>query len=64
VVFKQLEDFDLAANLQLTWLRQNDSALLKEFVAATRQVASSFSLPAFNQRRESLNANQRPNVAA
>jgi DNA-binding transcriptional LysR family regulator len=40
VVFKQLEDFDLAANLQLIWLRKNDSSLLKEFTATTRQVAS------------------------
>ena len=39
VVFKKLEDLDLAANLRLTWLRHNDSALLKEFIAATRQVA-------------------------
>jgi len=39
VVFKRLEDLDLAANLRLTWLRHNDSALLKEFMAATRQIA-------------------------
>jgi DNA-binding transcriptional LysR family regulator len=39
VVFKKLEDLDLPANLRLTWLRQNDSTLLKEFIAATRQVA-------------------------
>jgi DNA-binding transcriptional LysR family regulator len=37
VVFKKLEDFDLAANLQLVWLRENDSRLLKEFVAAARR---------------------------
>ena len=42
VVFKKLEDLDLAANLRLTWLRHNDSALLKEFTAATRQVAPKF----------------------
>jgi DNA-binding transcriptional LysR family regulator len=36
VVFKKLEDFNLAANLQLVWLRENDSTLLKEFVAAAR----------------------------
>jgi DNA-binding transcriptional LysR family regulator len=36
VVFKKLEDFNLAANLQLAWLRENDSTLLKEFVAAAR----------------------------
>jgi DNA-binding transcriptional LysR family regulator len=40
VVFKKLENLDLAANLQLTWLRHNDSALLKEFTATTRQVAT------------------------
>jgi DNA-binding transcriptional LysR family regulator len=39
LVFKKLEDFDLAANLRLTWLRHNDSALLKEFTLAARQVA-------------------------
>jgi DNA-binding transcriptional LysR family regulator len=42
VVFKKLEDLDLSANLRLTWLRHNDSALLKEFTAATRQVAPKF----------------------
>jgi DNA-binding transcriptional LysR family regulator len=36
VVFKKLEDLNLAANLQLVWLRENDSTLLKEFVAAAR----------------------------
>ena len=36
VVFKKPEDLTLAANLRLVWLRDNDSALLKEFVAATR----------------------------
>src|SRR6516225_4039625 len=35
VVFKKPEDLTLAANLRLVWLRENDSALLKEFVAAT-----------------------------
>jgi DNA-binding transcriptional LysR family regulator len=40
VVFKRLEDFDLAANLQLIWLRNNDSALLKDFTTTTRQVAT------------------------
>ena len=39
VVFRKLEDLDLAANLRLTWLLHTDSALLKEFTAATRQVA-------------------------
>jgi DNA-binding transcriptional LysR family regulator len=39
VVFKKLEDLDLAANLQFVWLRHNDSALLKEFTVTTRQVA-------------------------
>ena len=37
VVFKKLEDFDLAANLQLVWLRENDSTLVKEFVAAANR---------------------------
>ena len=37
VVFKKLEDLRLAANLQLVWLRENDSTLLKEFVAAARR---------------------------
>jgi DNA-binding transcriptional LysR family regulator len=36
VVFKELEDFNLAANLQLVWLRENDSTLLKQFVTAAR----------------------------
>jgi DNA-binding transcriptional LysR family regulator len=40
VVFKKLEDLDLPADLRLMWLRHNDSALLKEFTAAARQVAS------------------------
>ena len=44
VVFKKLLDLDLAANLQLTWLRNNDSALLKEFTATTRQVATNTSV--------------------
>ena len=38
VVFKKPEDLTLAANLRLVWLRENDSALLKEFVASTRAV--------------------------
>jgi DNA-binding transcriptional LysR family regulator len=42
VVFKKLEDLDLAANLRLTCLRHNDSALLKAFTVATRQVAPKF----------------------
>jgi DNA-binding transcriptional LysR family regulator len=36
VVFKELEDFNLAANLQLVWLRENDAKLLKQFVTAAR----------------------------
>jgi DNA-binding transcriptional LysR family regulator len=36
VVFKELEDFNLAANLQLVWLRENDATLLKQFVTAAR----------------------------
>ena len=40
VVFKQLEDFDIPANLHLTWLRRNDSPLLKDFIEITRQVAT------------------------
>jgi len=42
VVFRKLEDLDLAANLQLVWLRQNESAQLKEFTAVARQVAHKF----------------------
>jgi len=42
VVFKKLDDLDLAANLRLTWLRHNNSALLKEFTATARQVAPKF----------------------
>ena len=42
VMFKKLEDLDLAADLRLTWLHHNDSALLKEFIAAARQVAPNF----------------------
>jgi DNA-binding transcriptional LysR family regulator len=42
VVFRKLEDLDLAANLQLAWLRQNESAQLKEFTAVARQVAHKF----------------------
>jgi DNA-binding transcriptional LysR family regulator len=37
VVFKELGDLELAANLQLVWLRRNDSALLKDFAATARQ---------------------------
>jgi len=36
VVFKKPEDLTLAANLQLVWLRENDSTLLKQFVTAAR----------------------------
>jgi DNA-binding transcriptional LysR family regulator len=43
VVFKKLEDLDLPANLQLIWLRNNDSALLKEFTAITRQLCPQIS---------------------
>ena len=42
VVFKKFEDLDLEANLRLAWLRQNESSLLKEFTAVTRQVARKF----------------------
>ena len=49
VVFKKLEDLDLAANLRLTWLRHNDSTLLKEFAQAARRVAPSFSLSVLNR---------------
>ena len=41
VVYKKLEDLDLDANLQLIWLRRNDSALLKEFAASTRHITPS-----------------------
>jgi DNA-binding transcriptional LysR family regulator len=37
VMFRKLEDFNLAANLRLVWLKENDSALLKEFVGAARR---------------------------
>jgi DNA-binding transcriptional LysR family regulator len=37
VVFKTLEDLNLAANLQLVWLRENDSTLLKQFITAARR---------------------------
>jgi len=40
VVFKPLEDFDLVASFQLTWLRRNESMLLRDFIDATRQVAA------------------------
>jgi DNA-binding transcriptional LysR family regulator len=40
VVFKKLQDFDLTASFQLTWLRRNDSTLLRDFIAITRRVAS------------------------
>jgi DNA-binding transcriptional LysR family regulator len=39
LVFKKLEDFDLTASFQLAWLRNNDSMLLKDFIATTCQVA-------------------------
>src|SRR5262249_46695452 len=40
VVIRKLEDFDLPANLHLTWLRRNDSGLVRDFVEATRQVVA------------------------
>jgi DNA-binding transcriptional LysR family regulator len=40
VVFKRIEDFDLPAAFQLTWLRRNRSKILQDFVAITRQVAT------------------------
>ena len=40
VVFKRVKDFNLAASFQLAWLRANDSKLLRDFIATTRQVAS------------------------
>ncbi len=49
VVFKELKDLELAANLQLVWLHHNDSALLKEFTATTRQVAPRFNIPGLNK---------------
>jgi len=39
VVFKTIQDFDLPATFQLTWLRSNRSKLLQDFVEATRRVA-------------------------
>jgi hypothetical protein len=44
VVTKKLEDFDLPANLHLTWLRQNHSPLLRDFVETTRQLAATATL--------------------
>jgi DNA-binding transcriptional LysR family regulator len=41
VVIKKLEDFDLPANLYLTWLRRNDSQLLRDFVSSVRRIATS-----------------------
>jgi len=40
VVIKELEDFELPANLHLTWLRRNESGLLSDFVEATRVAAA------------------------
>jgi DNA-binding transcriptional LysR family regulator len=40
VVIKKLADFDLPANLHLTWLRRNESGLLRDFVEATRHVVA------------------------
>jgi DNA-binding transcriptional LysR family regulator len=40
VVLKKIEDFDLPAAFQLTWLRNNRSEILQEFVATTRHVAT------------------------
>ena len=39
VVFKKVKDFDLTASFQLAWLHANDSKLLRDFIATTRQVA-------------------------
>ena len=52
VVIRELEDFHLPANLHLTWLRRNDSALLRDFINTTRQVAAEASSgrPSFNLR--------------
>jgi DNA-binding transcriptional LysR family regulator len=40
VALKKLKDLDLAASFQLAWLRRNDSALLRDFIATSRQVTS------------------------
>jgi DNA-binding transcriptional LysR family regulator len=40
VVFKSIKDLDLPAAFQLTWLRNNRSKLLQEFVEIARQVAA------------------------
>jgi DNA-binding transcriptional LysR family regulator len=40
VAIKKLEDFDLPANLHLTWLRRNESELLRDFVEATRMAVA------------------------
>ena len=46
VVFRKLEDLDLAANLRLTWLRHNDSALLKELSQPHARLLRNLSLSA------------------
>ena len=45
-VFKKLENLDLAANLRLTWLRHNDSALLKELSQPHARLLRNLSLSA------------------
>jgi DNA-binding transcriptional LysR family regulator len=40
IVFKKLEDFELTATFQLTWLRSSDSKALRDFVGTTRRVVS------------------------
>jgi DNA-binding transcriptional LysR family regulator len=62
VVFKKLEDFELTASFRLTWLRRNDSPVLRDFIATTRQVASSpdGSFSFFDRPRKSANTSSRP----
>jgi DNA-binding transcriptional LysR family regulator len=62
VVFKKLEDFELTASFRLTWLRRNDSPVLRDFIATTRQVASSpdGSFSFFDRPSKSANTSSRP----
>jgi len=40
VICKKLVDFELPANLQFIWLRQNNSPLLEQFAESGRAVAA------------------------
>jgi DNA-binding transcriptional LysR family regulator len=60
VVLKTFEDFDLPANLHMMWLRRNDSALLKDFIATTRQVASTARASLLSSKRQISDASAKP----